>query len=222
MVSGQCLGFNLVFNIPLVKPDAGVPINIPHGYPLFVSQLLSSVLWQFVTGLVIRFQAFPYTDSFLFWSFLFTFFIYKSWLFPPKVRLFQAMDWISRGDSAFALLVERSSLNPPSILVAIWEESKGMNHISRERVSRWDAVLISLPCTLKESFSFCVIRQNGGFICEANWSSFYRGDLIYWTFILLTENVIWIAVCGLRNTVVRDLCHINKYFLAWFHQWHSA
>lgn len=51
MVSGEWLGFNLAFNIPLVKPDGGVPINIPafqdcipHGHPLFVSQLLSSAL----------------------------------------------------------------------------------------------------------------------------------------------------------------------------------
>jgi len=140
MVSDQCLGFNLVFNIPLVKTDAGVPINISafqdcilHGCPLFLSQLLSSTHWQFITGLMIRFQAFPYRDLFIFWSF-FTFFSYKSWLLPLKVRLFQAMDWISRGDSAFVLLVERSSLNPPSIFVAICEERKGMNHISREHV----------------------------------------------------------------------------------------
>lgn len=92
-------GFNLVFNIPLVKPNADMPIYVPacqncirHGYPLFVSEFLSSLLWQFITGLVIRFKAIPGKDSFLFWSILFTFFIYKSWLFPLKVRLFQATD----------------------------------------------------------------------------------------------------------------------------------
>lgn len=55
-ISGQCLGCNLVFNIPLVNCDAGVHIYIsafqdciPHGNALFVSELLSSLFWQFIT-----------------------------------------------------------------------------------------------------------------------------------------------------------------------------
>lgn len=162
-------------NILLVKSDAGLPVRFLMAFHSFVRELLSSALWQLITGWAIRLSP---TQIHLF-SGLSTCFIYKSWLFLLKVRLFLASGlnverWLSScitGGKEFL----HSCIHFCSYLGG---KQGDWSHFQGACVEM-DAVLINLPCTHKEPFSFRLIHQTDGLMCEVNWLSFYRRVLIY-------------------------------------------